>query len=66
MEEIFGGFIEFESQQKLEEFADKLDSVTSMKIIEASIEYGMKQGLFDLDEAYCLHKALSKVKEVKE
>lgn len=62
-EQIFGGLIEFENKEKLSEFMESMDKITSLKIIELTIEYGLKNGLYNLDEAYCLHKSISKLKE---
>jgi len=59
---IFGGLIEFENQEKLIAFIEKIDNKTSIKIIEGAIEYGMKNGLFNLEEAYCLYNCLKVVK----
>lgn len=62
-EQIFGGSIEFENKEKLIEFIETIDKEMSIKLIEISIEYGMKNGLFGLDESYCLYKSLKKLKE---
>lgn len=61
--QIFGGLIEFDNKEKLSEFMESMDKITSLKIIELTIEYGLKNGLYNLDEAYCLHKSISKLKE---
>ncbi len=60
--EILGGLIEFESQEKLNNFIENIDHINAIKIIEGSIEYGMKNGLFNLNEAYCLYKCLNVIK----
>ena len=44
--QILGGMIEFESQEKLNNFIENIDYINAIKIIEGSIEYGMKNGLF--------------------
>jgi hypothetical protein len=62
---IFGGLLEFESQEKLTEFAKNLDIKTSIKILEVSSEYGMKNGLYSLDEAYCIYMCLQKLKSIE-
>ena len=62
MKSIFGGLIDFESQSKLTEFAENLDTETSIKILEASSEYGMKNGLYTLEEAYCIYMCLQRLK----
>jgi len=63
MKTIFGGLIEFETQSKLIEFLESIDNSGSINIIETSIEYGLKSGLYSLDEAYCLFMCLTKLKE---
>jgi len=65
MKSIFGGLIEFESQEKLTEFAEGLDVPTSIKILEASAEYGMKNGVYSLEEAYCLYMCLNNLKKIE-
>ena len=61
MKSIFGGLIDFESRAKLTEFAESLDAKTSIKIMEASAEYGIKNGLYTL-EAYCIYMSLRRIK----
>lgn len=63
MEGIFGGLLEFESADKLIEFIDKIDRPTALKVLENAIEYGMKNGVYSLEEAYCLYVCLNKAKE---
>ncbi len=63
VEQLFGGLITFENEEKLEEFNDSIDKEWGIKIIELSIEYGLKSGLYNLDEAVCLYKSLTKIKE---
>ena len=65
MKSIFGGLIEFESQEKLTEFAEGLDTPTTVKVIEASVEYGLKNGLYSLEEAYCLYMCLNNLKKTE-
>lgn len=60
---IFGGLIQFEDQEKLMDFMKNIDYKTSMKIIEGAIEYGQKNGLYNLDESYCLYNCLNVVKD---
>ena len=62
-EEIFNGLITFESNEKFKTFFDTIDKETSIKVIELSIEYGLNNGLFNLNESYCLYKCLEKIKE---
>lgn len=65
MKDIFGGLLEFENQEKLIEFAENLDIKTAIKIMEASSEYGMKNGLYSLEEAYCIYMCLQKIKTIE-
>jgi hypothetical protein len=64
--EIFGGLIGFENNEKFTEFIDTMDKATAIKIIELSIEYGLKYGLYDLNESFCLYNCISKIKEGNE
>lgn len=66
MKTLFGGLIEFENELKLTEFLKKMDNEMSLKIIEGALEYGMKNGLFDLAEACCIYEALRKIKYEEE
>lgn len=59
--QIFGGLIEFEDRSKLIEFIETMDISTVIKIIEASIEYGTKNGLYTSEEVYCLFKCIVKL-----
>ena len=63
MENIFGGLIEFETKKQLEEFLDKMDKPLALKLIEGSIDTSIRNGVFSLEEVYCLYKCLSKLKE---
>jgi hypothetical protein len=62
-EELFGGLITFENKEKLEEFNDSMDKDLAIKILELSIEYGLKNGIYNLDEAVCLYRSISKIKD---
>jgi hypothetical protein len=62
MKSLFGGLIEFEDQLKLSEFLEKMDNEMSLKIIEGALEYGIKNGIYGLDEAYCIYKSLTRIK----
>jgi hypothetical protein len=63
MKEILGGLIEFKNAQELVEFVETMKRDTSMKIIEGSLDYGQKNGLFTLEEAYCIYKSLTIIKD---
>ena len=60
--ELFGGLIEFDNQSKLIEFVESIDNKMSLKIIEGAMEYGVRNGLFSLEESYCLYKSLYSMK----
>lgn len=64
MKAIFGGLLEFEDNTKLGEFIETIDEKTSIKIIENAMEYSMKNGIYSLEEAFCLYKCLLKIKSV--
>ena len=61
--EIFGGLLQFETNQQLNEFIESIDKEMSIKLIELSIDYIMKNGLFTLEESYCLYKSINKLRE---
>ncbi len=63
MESIFGGMIEFHSKTQLTELSNNLTKDMSIKMIEASLEYCNKNGMFSLDEAHIIYKSLQKLKE---
>ena len=63
MENIFDGLIEFESKKHLEDFLEKMDKPLAIKLIEGSIDMSIRNGVFSLEETYCLYKCLSKLKE---
>ncbi len=65
MTSIFGGFLEFKSQEELTNFINTFDIEGAMKILEVSIDYGMKNGIYSLEEAYCLYMCLTKLKSIK-
>jgi len=46
METIFGGLVEFKDRAKLVEFVETMDIDASIKIIETSLEFGQKNGLY--------------------
>lgn len=65
MKEIFGGLLEFEDQSKLTEFTENLDMKTSIKVLEASVEYVIKNGGYSLDEAYCIYMCIQRLKTIE-
>lgn len=60
--DIFGGLIEFNDKKEFVEFMDDIDERNAVKLIETSINYALKSGLFDLDESYAIYKSLLKIK----
>jgi hypothetical protein len=42
MKELFGGLVSFDTSVKLVECARTMDDKMSVKIVEASMEYGVK------------------------
>ena len=63
MESIFGGGIEFESKEKFDKFISTIDKTSAIKIIDLSIDFGLKNGLYSLEESYALYMCLNKIKE---
>lgn len=63
MENIFGGLIEFETEQELDDFLKNVDEVSSFKVIEAAIEYAYVKGVFTQEETYCVYKSMKKLRE---
>ena len=62
-EDIFDGLITFPNKESFNDFVNTMDKDTALKIIELSVEYGLKNGLYNLDEAMCLHKTITTLKE---
>jgi hypothetical protein len=60
--EIFGGLIEFKDKKEFIEFMDNIDEGNAVKLIETSMNYAIKSGLFDFDESYAMYKCLLKLK----
>lgn len=60
---IFGDLITFETTEQFNEFIETIDKPTAIKMIELSIEYGQRNGLFTLEESYCMYKCITKLKE---
>jgi hypothetical protein len=63
MENIFGGLIEFKSKKEFDLFIDNVGPQSALQIIEASITYGLQNGLYSLEESHTLYKCLTKLKE---
>jgi hypothetical protein len=65
METMFGGLFEYVNDEKLNEFIERADKESALQIIETSIEYSLKNGLFSLEESFILYKMLKKLKEIE-
>ncbi len=63
MSNIFGGFIEFETDEDLNDFIENVDKESALKIIEACVNYGVANGFYSLQENHYLYKCLNKLKE---
>lgn len=61
--QIFGGLIEFQSEDEFLELTKKLDVPNSLGIIEAAIKYGQKSGFYSLEESHALYKSLIVLKK---
>lgn len=66
MENIFGGLLEFTDKEEFENFLNKIDKDSSIKIMELAILYGQTNGLYNLSESHCLYICLKKLKEDKD
>jgi hypothetical protein len=63
MENIFGGLIEFKSKKEFDSFIENVSKEDALQIIEASVSYGLQNGLYTLEESHSLYKCLNKLKE---
>ena len=63
MEQIFGGLISYESKEQLENFIGNLDKENALKVIEMSLLYCQKNGIFSFEESHYIFKSLQKLKE---
>ena len=66
MENMFGGLFQFDSQKEFDDFTSKMDRLSAIKIIELSILHNQQNGIYSLQESFCLYKCLSKLKEYDE
>lgn len=63
MESIFGGLIQFESDNEFDEFMVNMGGLDSLKILETAIEYAYQNNVYTQQETYCIYKSLKKLKE---
>lgn len=62
--EIFGGLLEFDNEQKLIEFLSNIDLKVSIEVIEAALEYSNSRGTYTLQEAYCVFLCIKQMKKL--
>ncbi len=62
--EIFGGLLEFESEEKLIEFLKNMDLTVSIKVIESALDYSNSMGIYTLQEAYCAFICVNQLKKL--
>jgi hypothetical protein len=65
MKAIFGGFLEYISDEKLLAYTETMDNQMAINMIEAAFQYGVKSGLYNLEEAHCLYKCLLQMKNLE-
>jgi hypothetical protein len=63
MSSLFGGLFQFENSNQFDLFLESVDKKSALKIIELSIVNNQQNGLYSIEESYCLYKCLSKLKE---
>lgn len=63
MENIFGGLIEFETENEFDEFVKGINEKNALSIIEKAIEYGHHNNLYTVQETYFIYKCLKKLKD---
>lgn len=63
MNEMFGGLLSFENQEKLTNFITNADKDIATKVIESAITYCQQEGMFSLEESFVLYNMLNKLKE---
>lgn len=63
MENIFGGMIEFQSEEEFDNFVSNINGENSLKIIEKAIEYAYMNNVYSVQETFCIYKSLKKLKD---
>jgi hypothetical protein len=63
MESIFGGLIEFNSENEFDDFVKDINENNALSIIEKCIEYGHQNNLYTVQETYFIYKCLKKLKD---
>jgi hypothetical protein len=60
---MFGGLLEIKNIDDLERFLNVMSKNDSLKIIENSLIYSQKNGLFSFEESHVIYNCLIKLKE---
>lgn len=63
MENIFGGLLQFDGEKDLDTYLEKITKHDAFKLIELSVIYSQKSGLYNLSESHLLYKCLKKLNE---
>ena len=63
MESIFGGLIEFNTENDFDEFVKDINEKNALSIIEKALEYGHHNNLYTVQETYFIYKCLKKLKD---
>ena len=56
MESIFGGLIEFNTENDFDEFVKDINEKNALSIIEKAFEYGHHNNLYTVQETYFIYK----------
>ena len=62
MEQIFGGLINYETKEEMNDFVKKIDKDQALQFLETSLIYCQKNGIFTFEESYYIHEVLTKLK----
>lgn len=62
MKTLFGGYLEAISNEKIREYIDAMNNDMALNMLEAALQYGVRSGLYTLEEAYCVFESLNKMK----
>lgn len=66
MNTIFGGLFNYETKESLDDFIKEIDENSAKKIIELSLLYCQKMGMFTLEESHIVYICLNKIKNKKD
>lgn len=59
---LFNGLIEIQDNVDVNTYFETLSAEGSLSVIELSLEYGCKSGLYTMEEIYYIYGCLSKLK----